>query len=479
MGMKIRTKIFLFTTLFIIICSSFIGIFIIDRIHKNMLEDEITSALADSNSITSSVNYLLQNKHTQGSYNDDQTIDYITSYLYTSNNRTKKYLLLDNEGISIIRRNNEIVISKENLRILMNGKKTYSLNKSEEKYLLNVYTPVSIYSKDFIIASRTDLTSLVDFTKENYRILIITFMLIGSLVLLCTYIFSKLITNDISKLISVSKEITDGNYHITTDIKSKDEIGELANNFDLMSEEINTKVSGLNEEVLKTQKLFSNLTHEIKTPLTSVIGYADLLRQKEYDKELFDKGLSHIYLEGKRLSKLSAKLIQIIDLNKSSLKKKYHGVDSLIDECIEVNKHRTYGKDIEFRTDLEEVEILVDKEVIKNVLINVIDNAIKASEDTAIIYITAKQSDNMINLVVEDFGIGMSKEEIGYIFEPFYKIDKSRGRDGLGLGLSLSKDIMTMHDGTIEVSSTLNKGTKVNLNFTTPLHLTDKLSINR
>lgn len=476
--MKIRTKIFLFTTLFIIICSSSIGIFIIDRIHENMLDDEIASALADSQSIRNSINYLLLNNYGIGKFNDDQTIDYISSYLNTSNSRKKSYLLLNNEGISLSKKSIELLVSEESLNASRHEKTTYSLNKSEDKYLLNVFAPISIYSKTFIIASRTDLTSFLDFTKKNIRILLITMVLIALLVLLSTYIFSKLITSNISQLISVTKEISDGNYHIKTGIKSHDEIGELANNFDLMSQEIKTKVSGLNKEVLKTQKLFSNLTHEIKTPLTSVIGYADLLRQKDYDQELFDKGLSHIYMEGKRMSKLSAKLIQIIDLNKSSLNKNYHNLASLIKECIEINQHKTYGKDIEFSTDFDEAEILVDKEVIKNVLVNVIDNAIKASFDKSMISITAKQLEKGTIILVEDFGKGMSTEEIGYIFEPFYKIDKSRGGDGLGLGLSLSKDIMTMHDGTIEVSSTLNKGTQVKLIFTTPLHVADKLSIN-
>lgn len=473
--MKLRTKIFLFTTGFIISFSLLVGIYVINRIYDKMLEEEIETVSLESKIVKGITDYLFL----EGDYSSQEDrIDDLEMYLYRNSNSKKKYIIFNIEGNEVVDRGEDILITEEVLSYSNNHQTSYILKKENQGYFLYFYDYLELEGKMYIICSRVNLSKLVESSKESYQVFAYSCGVFFLLVLILGYLFSKYLTKDIKKLQLVSKEVTNGNYLIQSNIKTNDEIGELAISFDLMAQTIQGKVEGLNEEVGKSQRLFSTLTHEIKTPLTSIIGYADLLRKQDYNPELYQMGLLNIYNEGKRLSNLSSKLIQIVDLNSKALEIKKVGVKSLLSECLSINNYNKNS--ITFEVKGDDFELMIDTAIIKNVILNILDNAIKASNDNGSIILSSYTDNELKVIAIEDNGIGISQSDLKHVFNPFYKVDQSRSvhEDSLGLGLSIAKDIMTMHGGKIEITSEFGKGSRVELIFTTSLQVNDKFTIN-
>jgi signal transduction histidine kinase len=238
-----------------------------------------------------------------------------------------------------------------------------------------------------------------------------------------------------------------------------------------MAFEIENNIIELKQKTLSKQRFIDNFTHEIKTPLTSIIGYADILRKNKYDKEIFDKGLYHIYDEGLRLEHLSKQLNEMILLRNKVLDITTVNINSLIKDVIEVNEMRLYGKTISLNIDCESFEVDVDKYLLKTVLINLIDNSIKASDNNQTITIGAVKEETTVTIFVKDHGRGISKADLDLITEPFYMVDNSRSKkeESFGLGLSICSDLVNMMGASFKIESELGKGTKVEITieFTT------------
>ncbi len=463
----------MFIMILVIIFTLTMGLFNLNQIHKVALDNAIEDSLNESTTLNNSILHLIQiqtasKMNERGStLTKDEKTEFIEGYLVKQSRFGKRYYLVDSNGVAFGNRSKDIKLPKAVRREIRNNDIMFTLDKTEDSYQMLAYTKVFNHGSLLIIVTKVDLSHLIISERESYNAFTLLFCIFVIVLLFCSLIFTNYITKDLNRLNKVSNEIIKGNYSIKTDIKGKDEISELAKSFDLMSSEIDSKVRGLNSEVLKTQKLFDNLTHEIKTPLTSIIGYADFLRKNEYNEDLYDKALSHIYREGKRLSTLSTKLIQVVDLKKSSLDIRSIKVKDLIEECISINRYKTYDKNIEFEIEKTEFILTVDTELMKNVITNIIDNAIKASHDTGKIKVYSVEGEKEFCLYIKDYGKGMEVDAVENIFEPFYKEDDSRTniKDGLGLGLSISKDIMTLHEANINITSKKDVGTTVELQF--------------
>jgi signal transduction histidine kinase len=216
------------------------------------------------------------------------------------------------------------------------------------------------------------------------------------------------------------------------------------------------------------QRLFvTNVSHELKTPLTTIIGYIDLLEEKGGDRDVFEASVHYLKDAGDRLLRLVTDLIDLSSLSRFEfeIEPRSTGISAVIRDITGQMALKAQKFDIQINTDIDEAgEIMVDPVRIKQAVVNVLDNAIKYSAGGNIT-IALKNTRDHILLDVTDTGCGIPPQMLDKIFEPFYRVDKARSRNlgGNGLGLSITKEIIEKHGGSIEIHSTEGKGTKVTI----------------
>lgn len=197
--------------------------------------------------------------------------------------------------------------------------------------------------------------------------------------------------------------------------------------------------------------------HELKTPLTTMIGYADLLRSRKLDTEKHLMAANYIYTEGRRLEAMSLRLLDIIVAGKKEARLSLIPTELIFDYLAELYADRT---DFIFLFEYEKENVLAELNLLKTVLINLIDNAAKASDSGGAIEINGVQTKNGYRFCVKDHGIGIPEDELHKITKAFYMVDKSRSRqnNGAGLGLALCSQILNIHGSSLLIESEPGKG---------------------
>lgn len=278
------------------------------------------------------------------------------------------------------------------------------------------------------------------------------------------------IVKPIKRLSRASKEVAKGNFDINVEVKSPDEIGQLTSDFNLMVKELK------NIDVLR-KDFVANVSHEFKTPITSIKGYGKLIRDNELAKDQLMEYSDIIVSESERLSLLSSKLLKLSELDSKVIREQptEFSLSEQVRKTILLLEALWSQKNIEFDLQLDEINIKGDKNLLHEVWLNLINNAIKFSNENGIIQILLSKSDNMAIFQITDYGIGISKEDQKHIFERFYKGDHSRSKEGNGLGLVIVKKIVQLSNGRISFKSELSKGTT----FVVELPLTGMIPVNR
>ncbi|MHA7964151.1 sensor histidine kinase [Paenibacillus sp. CAU 1782] len=305
-------------------------------------------------------------------------------------------------------------------------------------------------------------------TLKLFAIAIFVFIFIASVLI------SRKITNPVRQLTRRSAEVAQGKLDTRIEITTRDEIGELAASFNVMVNRIREQIDVIQQErdevkqvQARSKTFFDNVTHELKTPLTTIVGYAQLLKDNGFtDKAYFDKGLDYIINESGRLNRMVVDILDYSVASASNYAYRFATVDlaSLITESCEDMRIKAEKYNITIHCELEE-HLLVrgDREKLKEVFLNVIDNSVKYGHVNSIISIIAKHWQPSVLITIRDRGEGLSEEALQQVFEPFYRVGGSLSREkgSAGLGLSIVKTILEDHGGSIEMSSKLHEGTEV------------------
>ena len=215
------------------------------------------------------------------------------------------------------------------------------------------------------------------------------------------------------------------------------------------------------------KELVADVSHELKTPITSIMGYADTLLEGEYDKETQEKFLNVIASEARRMARLVTDLLTLsrYDSNKNKIKKEAFDLGELVKKCqdklaIEIKKKK---HKVNCFVTADVPPVLADKDDIERVVLNILSNSIKYTPDNGEIKIYVGFVYNDAYIKIFDNGIGIPEEDLGRIFERFYRVDKARTREmgGTGLGLSIAKEILDKNGGSIDIKSVVGQGTEV------------------
>jgi signal transduction histidine kinase len=263
------------------------------------------------------------------------------------------------------------------------------------------------------------------------------------------------IIKPIKKLSMASKAVSKGDFNVRVENKRKDEIGEFTDDFNKM-------VDGLQSIETLRKDFVSSVSHEFRTPITSIRGFAKLIQDENLDPQLIKEYSDIIINETDRLMGLSSNLLRLSELDNQSINRNESDfmLDEQIRKIILMLEPQWSVKHIHMEVQLQELSYFGDEELLQQVWINIIQNAIKFTGQNGIIQISAYAKESSIYVTVTDNGIGISVTELPKIFGQFYKGEHSRGNEGNGLGLSIVKKIVEYEKGSVTVLSKLNEGTQ-------------------
>lgn len=304
---------------------------------------------------------------------------------------------------------------------------------------------------DIIMWNKEARYFLFGFALKDVVMVIIAFVIFIPIVLR----FTKNTTTPIVELSDAAKEVAKGNFNIQVEeYHRKDELGELAIHFNHMIQALAAN------EMLK-KDFISSVSHELKTPLAIINGYGKLLESDEITDEERKEYADLIVRESQRLSVLTSNMLRLSKLNTETvlLNKEAFSLDEQIRQVILLLEQKWSAKNIAFQLHLPTSRYYGEADMLSEVWINLLDNAIKHSPEGGTIDISLIPTQYTYTVYIRDQGAGIPKEQIPRIFDQFYQGDLSHKRDGAGLGLSIAHRIIQLHEGTIECSSKVGKGT--------------------
>ena len=469
--MRFWQKIFLISLAVLTVAVNTIAYLLIGNNHQLNKEKEIKSSVDEYSIVVSSfqTNVLYERYRSSEAELDDTQITQIArefSYLFTLDNL---YIQLNKGGERVFSNFTRDLPANlyENVNQLSEGDARVLIRRDDDsRVYLYIISPVTIQSSNYFFTTIKDITNIYDVKNDQLRFFSVLGPIVSVVVAFIMLILSKLLTSRINRLRKSTMKVANGEYN-AIEIKSKDEIGELTADFNTMTEAVKQKVEKL-EDIASERKVFiDNMTHEMKTPLTSIIGFSDLLRSARLDDETVHDYAESIYKEGKYLKSISSKLMDLILLRQKPEMTEID-VPRRVEEIDESVRPIASSRQVAFSAASVEAKLVCDRELIKSLLYNLIDNAVKASQPGTCVTLNAYfTQDGVMEFSVADQGSGIPKEELDKIFEPFYRVDKARSRKygGAGLGLALCMEIAHAHAATLEIESEVGRGTVIRLRF--------------
>lgn len=277
------------------------------------------------------------------------------------------------------------------------------------------------------------------------------------------WMIAWLLTKPLARLGYAAKKLGAGKLDARVRRLPKDEIGELGGEFNRMADRLAENITELQDTMERQEQFMGSFAHELKTPMTSIIGYSDLLRSQSLDGQEAQEAANYIFSEGKRLESLSLKLLDLLLVKHQKLTLVPTEMGPIIDSLITHLQPVYQENGITLQSRCDPGVCLIEPDLFRSVLINLLDNARKALPGGGNIFVTAKSSAEGYCIHVLDNGRGMPEEAIRHLTEAFYRVDKSRSRaqGGAGLGLTLCSRILELHGGTIIFTSREGNGTCV------------------
>jgi len=328
------------------------------------------------------------------------------------------------------------------------------------KEMLSVFAPItSNYKVQGYVVIHTSLSSLIETRDQFLNINYISFIILFILSLIILLFFTEIVYIPIRKITYATEAFANGNYRFELKINNQDELGYLANSLNFMASEVSKSEDN-------KKRLVANISHDFRSPLTSIRGYLEAMLDGTIPPEQNEKYINIVLNETNRLTKLTNSLLTLNNLNTNGmlLDKKDFEINAIIRETATSFEGTCKAKRIAIELFLTGEKFYVNADAVKiqQVLYNLLDNAIKFSHSSSVIRIETTEKKNRLWISVKDNGVGIPKDSLTHIWDRFYKTDSSRGKDkkGTGLGLSITKEIIHSHGENIHVMSTEGVGTE-------------------
>lgn len=461
--MKFKHKLVLCMVVLLGLSFGLGGTILIHRSFKTSLSSTIDSDLLNYESIQSTL-LIAVDTNSVSSYID---MSNIINQLSAQGNSNRKNIILRNSDMEVVSIMNSSFTYKE-----MKPSDENTCNsiiwRENNNYYLQLCSSMDINTENLDISQMDivyDITSVYAARAQEqntFRLLLIVIFVVGSIT---SMIAASLLTKPLEKLSSLAQHISHGDYSARLHIHSGDEIEALANDFNNMADTIEDNISELHFSMEKQEQFMGSFAHELKTPMTSIIGYADLLRSQNMSEDETNEAANYIFSEGKRLESLSLKLLDLLVVKNQETILTPTDPALVVRNVINVMKPELAKEHITLKSSCRKGCCMMDIDLFQSLIINIIDNARKAIDDNGLIHVAGTVRDDNYVIIIKDNGRGMPPEEITRISEAFYRIDKSRSRaqGGAGLGLAICSKIAEIHQAKIKYKSAVGRGTVVTI----------------
>lgn len=328
-----------------------------------------------------------------------------------------------------------------------------------------IFVSSGLPQEDYVLCYARNITALYNARTENIRMAVSFGMVLVLLVAVVAILVSRGLTRPLNRLQKSANALTEGNANPLPE--GKDEIGLLARSFNQMADAVQQREHALKEQVEERQLFIDDLAHEMNTPLTSIQGYAALLEQANCTEEQKRKAAAYIQHETRRMKGMYQKLRVLSIAHEQGIEKKSVPVDEWFNEIGEQMRPILKEKGMKLTGQIRLQRVYGDRELLSVLLSNLVRNAILYSPEGGTIELCADEQEGRPTVTVTDHGIGIPPDKQLKIFEPFYRVDKSRSRQtgGTGLGLSICKRIAELHGAALSVQSVPGEGTTMLLSF--------------
>ena len=332
-----------------------------------------------------------------------------------------------------------------------------------ERYTMETVQCIQVAGEDFIIRLFRDVTDI--FTARDRNLHLSALAILGALAVstTITVVVSLFFVSPVRKLSSTTRLMAEGQYTRRAEVHTQDELGALAQDFNRMADTVEHQIRQLEDAAQRERDFTASFAHEIKTPLTSVIGYADTLRSRELPRAQQVKAADYIFSEGKRLETMSHALLDLFALEKAAPQMQPVDMQELLEAVAARSRVSLAEKGLTIQVTAEPALLQVEPTLLHTLFYNLLDNARKASPPGSTLELLGQAASTGYRVQVRDHGRGIPPEAIARLTEPFYMVDKSRSRaeGGAGLGLALCRRIAQVHGGTLTFESQEGEGTTV------------------
>lgn len=328
---------------------------------------------------------------------------------------------------------------------------------------LLVLSILSAGDQELELLARFDVSHVYELRQTQQRQYVVVYLVVVFFGIAAAVVLSFALTRRLHRLTATVRKISGGDLSRRSHITSSDEFGQLSRDFDAMADKLQENINRLESDMQRQERFMGAFAHELKTPMTSIIGFADLLRQGNLDENTRMMAADYIYSEAHRLERLSFKLLDLLLLKKDGISLRGVWLGTYLEEIERALAPGLKQKNIRLVCKAEQKRVWLEPDLVKSLLYNLVDNASKAMDEGGIIALRAIDIPGGCRIQVADNGRGMEQAELSKITEAFYRVDKARARSqgGAGLGLPLCKQIAELHGGSIQFASEPGKGTRV------------------
>lgn len=401
--------------------------------------------------------------------NNDISLEDASDYFYSMSKLGYQMALISEEGKQYTFGDpfDDIKLNKSMSALLSDDQTTYygvqsirfpyfMISHFSNKLENTVGLQVNIEGQQWALFLRTNNSSL--FTE--FHLVLFGFIISGFVIsVIGILLISRKLIRSLSELTAATQEIANHNFDYPLTIDGKDEIGQLADSFRIMQK----KLANTDET---RRKFINNVSHDFQSPLLNILGYSELLENEVSSQE--GKHYNDIIsTEAKRLSNLTKQLLVLTSLDQGTypINKQSVRIDEQLHSVVRSLMWRIQEKELEIDLDLQPTSIYGDKTLLLNAWENLLSNAIKYNIEHGSILVRCYEEGSLVVVQIQDTGIGMDEKSLSHIFERFYRVDKARNREGMGLGLSIVQEVLSYHQADIEVKSEAGKGTLFTIFF--------------
>ena len=459
--MKLFWKLFCSMVSITILACAAGGFVLIDGQFRTALDQEVQALYEENDMLRYALSRELDRRVVEG---PEELSRLAGTIVITTGGRTVAFRLSDETGAEL--GGNHSMPPDLNTSPLLSGLLEHQrgwrlANVAQGAYYLHGASGLTLLDETVYLENCRDVSALFAQREEQYRSFFYVMLALIAGVGALSLVVARLILRPLDRLSQAARQMAEGELDRRVPVTSGDELGRLSADFNAMAERLEAQMDELADAARREKDFTSSFAHEIKTPLTSIIGYADLLLSRPAQPDQVRESAGYIFREGRRLEVLSGKLMELIVLDRRDFPLRPAAMGGFLERAGNALRPAMERAGIRLTVEAEEAPALIEPDLMETVCLNLLDNARKATPEGGEITLSGRAEEGGYVIQVSDTGRGVPPEELGRITEPFYMVDKSRARaqGGAGLGLALCRRIVELHGGRMEFESTLGQGT--------------------